>query len=100
MLIKRKLYPLLKKHLSSKRITLIIGPRQASKTTPKPIAIKVKYSQLKKEEITRSLKSFIKKYQPEKAFIFNLSLEKKINFKNTKIYFLPYYSKFSFAIES
>jgi len=54
-----------------------------------PLEIKAVY--LKEPEITRSLRSFIEKYKPYKAFIVNLSIEKTIKFKNTKIEFiLPY----------
>jgi len=54
-----------------------------------PLEIKAVY--LKEPEITRSLRSFIEKYKPYKAFIVNLSIEKTIKFKNAKIEFiLPY----------
>lgn len=55
------------------------------------IPVEVKYSFLKKPEISRSLRSFIKSYQPKKAYIVHLGekIEEKIG--ETKIYFLPYY---------
>lgn len=53
--------------------------------------IEVKYQNLKKEEITRSLRNYIKKYQPKRSYIINLELEKEINLKQTKVIFLPFY---------
>jgi hypothetical protein len=55
------------------------------------IPVEVKYSFLKKPEISRSLRSFIKSYLPKKAYIIHLGekIEEKIG--ETKIYFLPYY---------
>lgn len=55
------------------------------------IPIEVKYKKLKQPEIPRALKSFIKKYQPKKAMIINLELEKTLKIENTSIRFLPYY---------
>lgn len=55
------------------------------------IPLEVKAVPLKEPEITKGLRSFIERYKPSKAFILNLSLEKKIKFKGTKINFiLPY----------
>jgi predicted AAA+ superfamily ATPase len=55
------------------------------------IPVEVKHSFLKKPEISRSLRSFIKSYLPKKAYIIHLGekIEEKIG--ETKIYFLPYY---------
>ena len=55
------------------------------------IPIEVKYKKLKEPEIPRALKSFIKKYQPKRAMIINLELEKTLKIENTLIQFLPYY---------
>lgn len=54
------------------------------------IPIEVKYQNLKKEEITRSLRNYIEKYQPKKSYVVNLELEKEINLNQTKISFLPF----------
>lgn len=57
----------------------------------KQIPIEVKYRELKKPEITRSLRSFVGKYHPQKAFVVNLGLEKTLTVNKTKIHFLPLY---------
>lgn len=54
----------------------------------KQIPIEVKYRDLKKPEITRSFRSFIEKYQPEKAFIVNLSFEHTLSLNGTDIHFV------------
>ncbi|MBI2430582.1 MAG: ATP-binding protein [Candidatus Levybacteria bacterium] len=57
------------------------------------IPIEVKYSHLKTPQTSRSFKSFIAKYQPKKAFIVHLGEQlSPIDFKGTKIYFIPYYN--------
>ncbi|MDR2641094.1 MAG: DUF4143 domain-containing protein [Candidatus Peribacteria bacterium] len=40
--------------------------------------IEVKYSSLKKPEVSRSLRSFIEKYSPKEVIIVNLSLDEEI----------------------
>ncbi|MBN1253036.1 MAG: ATP-binding protein [Bacteroidales bacterium] len=54
------------------------------------IPIEVKYKKLKKETIDRAFRSFIDKYNPEIAYVVNLSLDKTIKIKNTTIRFIPY----------
>jgi hypothetical protein len=41
------------------------------------IPIEVKFSHLKKTTLSRSFRNFIEKYQPETAYVINLSLEEK-----------------------
>lgn len=53
--------------------------------------IEVKYQSLKKEEITRSFRSFIGKYHPKRGFVINLELEKETNINQTKIFSIPFY---------
>jgi hypothetical protein len=53
----------------------------------------VKYQRFKKPDVSRSLTSFIKKYQPHKAFVINLSMDGIRRLDKTMIYFLPF-SKF------
>ncbi|MCD6539712.1 MAG: ATP-binding protein [Candidatus Omnitrophica bacterium] len=55
------------------------------------IPIEVKYKKMKSPELTRSLKSFIEKYAPQKAVVVNLSLDTKINLKGTQIHIIPFY---------
>jgi len=56
-----------------------------------PLPVEVKYKHLVKPEIPRSLKSFIKKYQPKEALMINLDLETETVFQKTKVRFLPYW---------
>lgn len=58
---------------------------------PKPIPIEVKYSSLNKLSISRSLRSFIEKYQPQKAFIINLSLEESLKIGKTVVETVPFF---------
>lgn len=55
------------------------------------IPIEVKYKELKKPKIERSLRSFILKYQPKSAWIINLSLKEKVKLGKTQICFFPFY---------
>jgi predicted AAA+ superfamily ATPase len=55
------------------------------------IPIEVKYTKLKKETISRSFRSFLKKYTPKTAYIVNLSLDIEINIDSTKVKFIPYW---------
>jgi uncharacterized protein len=55
------------------------------------IPIEVKYKQMKEVKIERSLKSFIKKYSPAKAFIVNLTLDTQVNIGNTKVFIIPFW---------
>lgn len=56
------------------------------------IPVEVKYSVLKQPETTRSFKSFLEKYKPEKAFIVHLGKHMESHFGNTKIFFIPFYN--------
>ncbi len=56
------------------------------------LPIEVKYSCLKKPEVTRSLRSFILRYAPSEAWVVNLSLEAEMIIGNTKVRFIPYYT--------
>ena len=55
------------------------------------IPIEVKYTKLESTQTTRSFKSFLDKYQPEKAYVVHLGDNFKDSFKTTKINFLSYY---------
>ena len=56
------------------------------------IPVEVKYSRLKKPEVSRSFRSFLQKYQPQKAYIVHLGEKMQDEFEKTKIYFIPYYN--------
>ena len=51
----------------------------------------VKFRKLKKPEIGRALRNFIMTYQPEYAWIINLSFKAKIKWNNTEVQILPFY---------
>ena len=57
------------------------------------LPVEVKFSNLLKPEIARSLRSFINEYKPKEAKTINLSLNSNENIANTKINFVPYYKK-------
>ncbi len=59
------------------------------------IPVEVKYMQSKKLTVKRSLRNFIKRYSPEKAFVINLNTTGKIRIDNTIVKFLPYYKLYS-----
>ncbi len=53
--------------------------------------IEVKSLELKKPSLPSSLLSFIRRYQPKKAYLINLNLETKVNIDQTEVFFLPYW---------
>lgn len=55
------------------------------------IPLEVKFSNLRKPVFTKGLRSFINKYNPQKAYIINLNLNTVETLNNTKLIFLPYY---------
>jgi len=55
------------------------------------LPVEVKFKELKKPEIGRSLRSFISRYQPEMAWVINTELKKKIKLEKTEISFLPFW---------
>ncbi|MBW1717215.1 MAG: ATP-binding protein [Deltaproteobacteria bacterium] len=57
----------------------------------KAVPVEVKYKSLRKEEIPRSLRSFIEKYSPDEAYIINLDYKNKLKINKTTLFFLPYY---------
>jgi len=56
-----------------------------------PVGVEVKFSLLKKPVITRSLRSFIEKYQPSEAWVVNLSLNDHLRLGKTNVKFVPYF---------
>ena len=56
----------------------------------KLIPIEVKYKQVKRGKVPASLRSFIEKYNPENAYVINLTLNKTLKVHNTTLYFLPF----------
>lgn len=60
-------------------------------TGAKLIPIEVKYRQIEKPAIPRSLRSFLAKYQPKEAFIVHLGEKQETTLNQTKVFFLPFY---------
>lgn len=56
-----------------------------------PIPLEVKRTNFKKEEIGRSFRSFVKKYQPKIGIIITQNFLSKTKINSTDIYFLPAY---------
>ncbi len=54
------------------------------------IPIEAKYKEFKKPEIGRPMRSFIKKYNPRKAFIINKNLSAEFKIGDTKLEFIPF----------
>jgi len=61
------------------------------KSGNKILPVEVKYSHLKKEKVSRSLRNFCERYEPAFAFIVNLSFQKEIYIGKTEVKFIPYY---------
>ncbi len=57
---------------------------------PSIIPVEVKYRNLKNPEIGRSLRSFIQKYHPQKAFIINLGLREITRIDDTDVIFISF----------
>ena len=55
------------------------------------IPIEVKFKSLRKEEIPRSLRSFIEKYEPPEAYLVNLDYYNTRKIGKTTLIFLPFY---------
>jgi len=62
------------------------------------LPVEAKYKRLDEPKVTKSLRSFIKKYEPKKAVVVNLELEETIEIEDTKVEFIPY-SKLLFKLE-
>ena len=64
------------------------------------IPIEAKKQNLVRPEIKRSLRSFVAKYQPEEAYVVNLTLNDMVRIKNSRVYFVPYWKIFGENWES
>jgi hypothetical protein len=53
--------------------------------------VEAKHKHLRKTGVPASLRSFISKYQPESAYIINLSLRDTTRIDNTRVHFLPFH---------
>ena len=55
------------------------------------LPIEVKYSSLSKTTVSRSLRSFIEKYNPQEAWVVNFGYEEESKINKTVVRFLPWY---------
>lgn len=55
------------------------------------VPIEVKYKSFKKQAVSRSLRSFIEKYSPDKAYIVNIDYSNILTINKTTLFFIPYY---------
>lgn len=55
------------------------------------IPVEVKYTALNNFTVKRSLRSFIEKYSPQRAFIINMCYSNQIIINKTKVIFIPFY---------
>jgi uncharacterized protein len=53
------------------------------------LPVEVKYTDLRHPAVTRSLRSFIDKNQPQKAWVVNLSLDQIEHIGTTQVRFVP-----------
>ena len=52
--------------------------------------IEVKYKEFKKAKVERSMRNFIKRYNPKKTFIVNKNLSAQFKIDETEVIFIPY----------
>ena len=61
------------------------------------IPIEVKYKKMTSPEVNRSLRNFIEKYNPSKALVVNLFLDKTIKINHTEVKVIPFYRLFTIS---
>lgn len=55
------------------------------------IPVEVKFKELRKPEIKRSLKNFIARYKPKRTWVVNLTFKETVKLGKTEVEFLPFY---------
>jgi predicted AAA+ superfamily ATPase len=55
------------------------------------IPVEAKYKHLRQDKVPASLRSFISRYTPERAYIINLDLNKTLRIDKTTLFFLPFH---------
>lgn len=65
----------------------------------KVVPVEVKYKRLQAPSVERSMRSFVEKYEPEEAWVINLSLKQNIQIGSTIVKFIPFYEVSSVDIE-
>lgn len=59
------------------------------------LPVEAKYKRFTRPEVPRSLRSFISKYRPRKAFIVNMNFSKTLKIDETEVVFSPFWELFS-----
>jgi hypothetical protein len=54
------------------------------------IPLEVKYKHLKQDKVSKALRSFIDRYQPDQALVINLDFYRIIKIDKTTLVFLPF----------
>ncbi|RUA29193.1 MAG: ATPase [Bacteroidetes bacterium] len=62
------------------------------------VPVEVKQKEMKKMEITRSFRSFLSTYNPQKAFVINLDYESFERIEDTNVHIIPFWHLFSIEI--
>ena len=65
----------------------------------KVVPVEVKCKRLQAPSVKRSMRSFVEKYEPEEAWVINLSLKQNIQIGSTIVKFIPFYEVSSVDIE-
>jgi predicted AAA+ superfamily ATPase len=55
------------------------------------IPLEVKYTSLRQIKVPASIRSFIDKYKPNRAYLINLELNGSLEISKTTLFFLPFY---------
>jgi hypothetical protein len=55
------------------------------------IPLEVKYKRLKQDKVPASLRSFIDKYKPQRAYVINLTLSRTVDMDGTTLSFMPFH---------
>lgn len=61
-------------------------------TALKAIPVEVKYTHLKSPDVSRSFRSFLTKYKPDKAYIVHLGLNFEADVEGVKVYFVSFFN--------
>ncbi|MDP3988676.1 MAG: ATP-binding protein [bacterium] len=55
------------------------------------LPVEVKYTRMKKTKIELSLRSFIKKYKPKRAYVVTIDLDSTVRYEDTTVIFIPFW---------
>lgn len=58
--------------------------------------VEIKYTALREKTVRKSMRSFIKRYKPDRASVVNLGFEERIKIDSTEIHFIPFHKFIEF----